>query len=332
LERAFELERKAVALDDSLPTAHSRLGQTYSLQQQYDQALAEGERAIALDPNNADSYFVQANVLNNAGRSEEALRMLAQGMRLNPRYSPIYLEELGKAYYQLDRYSEAIATLKEATRRSPTSTNVQLALTLNYLGQWLSQESPPAQTLEPALTAAQRALALNDSYTSHVVLGDVYLYQQQYDHALVEMERAVAVAPNEALSYASLAMVLSYMGRSEHAVEAAAQARRLESHSIFPSSYFARVGNAYTVAGSYNEARAALQRALSGFPNRRGIHLMLAVVYSELGQAAEARAEAAEVLRLNPHFSLAVHKQRMPIKDPAALERHLAALHRAGLK
>jgi hypothetical protein len=56
------------------------------------------------------------------------------------------------------------------------------------------------------------------------------------------------------------------------------------------------------------------------------------VVYSELGQAAEAQAEATEVLRLNPHFSLAVHEQRMPIKDPAALERHLAALRRAGLK
>ena len=59
---------------------------------------------------------------------------------------------------------------------------------------------------------------------------------------------------------------------------------------------------------------------------------MLAVVYSELGQAAEARGQAAEVLRLNPQFSLAVHRQRMPIKDPAALERHLAALRKAGLK
>ena len=75
-----------------------------------------------------------------------------------------------------------------------------------------------------------------------------------------------------------------------------------------------------------------MQRALSGFPNRLGIFLTLAAVYSELGQAAEARVEAAEVLRLNPHFSLAVHKQRMPIKDPAALERHLAALRKAGLK
>jgi len=61
-------------------------------------------------------------------------------------------------------------------------------------------------------------------------------------------------------------------------------------------------------------------------------HLMLATVYSELGQAAEARAEAAEVLRLNPQFSLEVHRHEMPIKDPAVLERHVTALRKAGLK
>ena len=75
-----------------------------------------------------------------------------------------------------------------------------------------------------------------------------------------------------------------------------------------------------------------MQRHLSRYPNILASHLMLAAVYSELGHAAEARAEAAEVLRLNPNFSLAVHRQRMPIKDPAILERHLAALRKAGLK
>ena len=58
----------------------------------------------------------------------------------------------------------------------------------------------------------------------------------------------------------------------------------------------------------------------------------MAAVYSELGRKAEARAEAAEVLRLNPQFSLEVHRQREPVKDPARLERHLAALRKAGLK
>ena len=39
-----------------------------------------------------------------------------------------------------------------------------------------------------------------------------------------------------------------------------------------------------------------------------------------------------EVLRINPQFSLAVHKQRVPIKNLTILERHIAALHKAGLK
>jgi adenylate cyclase len=89
---------------------------------------------------------------------------------------------------------------------------------------------------------------------------------------------------------------------------------------------------AYTVVAHYEEARTPLQRYLSRYPNFLPGHLMLTVVYSELGQATEARAEAAEVLRINPQFSLEVHKQRAPIKDPAVLERHLAALRKAGLK
>ena len=80
------------------------------------------------------------------------------------------------------------------------------------------------------MAAVQRALALNDSWHwNHIVLGYIYLYQQQYEQALAEMERAVALAPNEAWSYAALAEVLSCMGRTEEALEAAAQALRLKS-------------------------------------------------------------------------------------------------------
>jgi adenylate cyclase len=75
-----------------------------------------------------------------------------------------------------------------------------------------------------------------------------------------------------------------------------------------------------------------LQQYLARYPNFLGAHLALAAVYSELGQGAEARAEVAEVLRLNPKFSLEVHQQRVPIKEPAVLERYIAALRKAGLK
>src|SRR5262249_24694831 len=118
LEQAFALAQQALALDEFLPIAHSLLGMCYARKQLYDRAIAEGERAIALDPNNADSYVWQAEVLHFAGRPEDALRAVQQAMRLNPRYTPSCVFLMGFAYFMTGRYAEAIATLQEVIRRS----------------------------------------------------------------------------------------------------------------------------------------------------------------------------------------------------------------------
>jgi len=97
-------------------------------------------------------------------------------------------------------------------------------------------------------------------------------------------------------------------------------------------SHLEAVGDAYYLAGRPEEAMVLLKQFLSRYPNVLPAHLTLAAVYSELGKEEEAQSEAAEVLRLNPKFSLEVHRQRVPIKDPAVLERHIAVLRKAGLK
>ncbi len=98
LEQVLAVAQKAVALDDTLPVAHGLLSLGYAQKGWYDQARTEGERTIALDPNSADSYGSLAEVLNFAGRPEEALRSVEQAMRLNPRYPAWYLVDLGWAY------------------------------------------------------------------------------------------------------------------------------------------------------------------------------------------------------------------------------------------
>jgi adenylate cyclase len=331
LERALVLAQQALALDDSLPLAHSLLSEVYRHKQQYDQAIAEGERAIALDPNNADSYVWQTNVLNFAGRPEEALRMIEQAMRLNPHYPPDYLFRLGWTYYLIGRFTEAVATLQESISRNPNIQSAHAVLAVSYGRQWLSQQNPDAQTLEQALAAAQRGIALNDSYPAgHVALGSIYLLQRQYEQALTEMERIIALDPNLADGYAGLAAVLSRVGRPDEAMNMVEQALRRKPFAA--DNHLDSIGATYDLAGRPEEAIAPLKQYLARYPNILGAHLTLAAVYSELGQAAEAQAEAAEVLRINPQFSLAVHRQRMPIKDPAMLERHIAALRKAGLK
>jgi adenylate cyclase len=331
LERALTLAQQALALDDSLPLTHSLLSEIYRLKRQYDQAIAEGERAIALDPNYADSYVWQANVLDFAGRPEEALKRVRQAMRLNPHYPPDYLFRLGWTHYLTGQSIEAVATLQEFIRRNPNFPPAYAVLAVSYWLQWTSQQNPDAETLAQALAATQQSIALSNAYPQgHTVLGWVYLWQKQYEQALAELERTVTLDLNLADGYAGLAEVLSRVGKPQEAVEMAEQALRRKPFAI--DNHLASVGAAYDLAGRPEEAIAPLKQYLTRYPNFLGAHLTLAAVYSELGKEVEARAEAAEVLRLNPNFSLEVHKERVPIKDPATLERHIAALRKAGLK
>jgi adenylate cyclase len=330
-ERALALAQQAVALNDTLPVAHTALGWAYQRTGQYEPAIAELERAIALDPNNAESYAAMAGVLNYAGRPAEAIGMAEKAMRLNPRYPFVYVYHLGLAYRLTGRYAEAIATQRQALLRNPNTDGSYIELAYCYGQQWGWQLSREPQTLAQAAEAAQRAVALNESFFGiHWVLGYVYLWQHRYEQAVTEEERAVALGPNVAGNYATLAEVLSRVGRADDALRAAEQALRLKPNIADQHLY--PIGIAYALAGRDAEAVASLKQFLTRYPDILGAHLTLAAVYSELGREAEAQAEAAEVLRLNPSFSLEVHKQRALIKDPETLERHLAALRKAGLK
>jgi hypothetical protein len=63
LDRALECAERAIALDETLPVAHSRLGLVYVWKKRHDLAIAEAERAVAMAPNDADSYDTLAEVL-----------------------------------------------------------------------------------------------------------------------------------------------------------------------------------------------------------------------------------------------------------------------------
>ncbi len=81
----------------------------------------------------------------------------------------------------------------------------------------------------------------------------------------------------------------------------------------------------------YEEAITVLKKALHYQPDYFRAHLTLAVCYAALGREEEAHAEAAEVLRLNPKFSVKKYAKAMPIRDKAVKERYIDALRKAGL-
>jgi len=127
-----------------------------------------------------------------------------------------------------------------------------------------------------------------------------------------------------------LGFVLVYAGRAKEGIEALEKAIRLNPHS--PVNYLSHLGHACRLAGRDEEAIIVWRRTVARNPSFLPVHVFLAATYSDLGRDEEAQAEAVAVLRLSPSLSLETSGKRLPYKDPAVLERHLAALRKAGLK
>jgi TolB-like protein/DNA-binding winged helix-turn-helix (wHTH) protein/Tfp pilus assembly protein PilF len=121
LDRALELGQHSTALDDTQSLAHALLGATYLYRRQHDQALAEGQRAIDLDPNFAPAYLWMAETLTYSGKPAEAVGVAQKAMRLDPRNQDSYLVEIGRAYNELGRYTEAVPVLERNVARYPNS-------------------------------------------------------------------------------------------------------------------------------------------------------------------------------------------------------------------
>jgi TolB-like protein/class 3 adenylate cyclase/thioredoxin-like negative regulator of GroEL len=103
------------------PTALSHQVATAMLAQQgrHAEAIAEGGKAVGIDPNDADSYIALAGAYSLAGNSANALRLVKTAMRLNPHYPPSYLYELGLAKFGSDDFDGAVEALKQATELNP---------------------------------------------------------------------------------------------------------------------------------------------------------------------------------------------------------------------
>ena len=132
LSEAIKLCKKAIELDESQDLPHTLLGHIYAMMRQYDKAIEEGQRAVAINPNSADAYVWLGMSLNYAGRPEEAIDSIQKGLRLSPFPPANHLQILGNAYREAGRYEEAITEYKKCIKRAPNNIVAHQNLALTY--------------------------------------------------------------------------------------------------------------------------------------------------------------------------------------------------------
>jgi tetratricopeptide (TPR) repeat protein len=98
----------------------------------HDEAIAETERALALDPNDANSYIAMAYALIYIGKPKEAVDYIERAMRIDPEYPAYYLFVLGLAHFGMEQLEKAAALFEKALERNPENYIALIPLAATY--------------------------------------------------------------------------------------------------------------------------------------------------------------------------------------------------------
>jgi adenylate cyclase len=202
---------------------------------------------------------------------------------------------------------------------------------VHLLEFWLGIGKSPRESIEKGMELAQKALAMDNSlWVVHGLLSRFYTLKKEHEKSIAEAERAVALDPGGAEANLHYGASLNQGGRPEGAIPVLQKSLRLDP--LGSPSAFVELGLALRLTGRFEQAVPEFKKALQRAPDHFLAHLGLLVTYSMVGREQEARAEAAEVLRINPKFSVDSFAKRLTYKDQSVIDDSVNALRKAGLK
>jgi adenylate cyclase len=194
----------------------------------------------------------------------------------------------------------------------------------------LGPEKDKKKLWKQAMDLAAKAVALDENLPNgHALQAYLFLFARKYDEAIAKAELAASLAPGSAEMAGFLGFILHYVGRTDEAVRLVDKALRLDP---LPSSFMLLLaGITYSNSGLPDKAIEVCRKAVAMEVNFVHGYSVLARAFAALGRDDEARSAAAEVLRINPDFSIKRIIASMPYRDPAVLERMAGNLRKAGL-
>ena len=219
---------------------------------------------------------------------------------------------------------------EKAIELDPKHAQALTALGRLHYNEWEIWGKARDKNYARALELGQKAVAVDDTLAGpHLLLSQVYRFLGQKEQSEIETNKALALEPRDADTLAALGNVLSSSGRAQEAIGLLQTAMRLDP--FYPAWYESYLGDAFFHIGQYEEAITVLKRGAERNPNYPAFPLIIAASYAMLGREEEAGAAAAEVLRINPRFTLKAYAAHLPYINKEHLDQSLTAFRKAGL-
>jgi tetratricopeptide (TPR) repeat protein len=175
---------------------------------------------------------------------------------------------------------------------------------------------------------ANKSLSIDDTEVrARVVLGRIDIFYHRYEQAQVEMDRAIAINPNDAHGLAGRGNALMWLGQIDAAIEALEQAQRIDPE-LNPMDRFA-LSLAYYLKRRYDAAIDQAELNLRQTPGANFSRIVLAAAYAQDNQIAAAARVVTEVRHLDPTFDPQEYGTKF--LNPIDLENLRDGLRKAGL-
>ena len=195
---------------------------------------------------------------------------------------------------------------------------------------WLGASKSPKDSLMRCMELAGKSIAIRDSPLPHRLLALTYVLLRKHDTAIEEAKNAVDMAPNYADAYLSLGHVYMLTDMGEEGVSVLQKGIRLNPYP--PSPYFQNLAWSYYMSGKYEEAIEAARKAVAVGPKDIIAHRALICAYLSVGREEEARRHAAEVLKIDPDFSVERSAKTSPLKNKEKARKISEQYRMAGLR
>ncbi len=328
---------KALTLNANAAFAYGGRGLASFINGNIDDAMADYGKWVELDPKNAVPHYLRGEIYRNKGSFDQAIAEFNQSIILNQKYADAYLAR-GQAYSSIDDLDNAIADYSRAIELAPSAIAAYEGRALAYRAKGDIEQAAADYDREGlayqsradfdrAIIQFDKALAVDPEFAfSYNDRGLTYISKGDADRAIADFDKAIALNPKFTNAYSNRALAYDMLkGDLDHAIADYGQAIALDPN--FALAY-GNQGFAYYLKGDMDRALADFGRQIALTPKEASAYYGRGLVEFYRGALTEAQADLQWATEFAPGYAYAVlwryiveRRTNMPSALTAAVKR-----------
>jgi len=282
---------KAIAIKPDYSKAHFNLGGTLQELGQLDAAVESYKKTLVIESDYAEAHNNLGIALKALGQLDAAVKSFKKAIAIQPDYVQAHYS-LGTTLQELGQLDDAVKSYEEVVNIKPDFAEMHnnLGVIFNELNQ-----------NDAALKSLERAVSIKPNFAeAHNNLGNVLKELKQHDAALKSFDKAIAINPDYAEAHNHLGNVLKALGKFDAAIKSFKKVLAIKPDFI---DAYNNLGTTYMDLHQLDKAIKCYEKALAINPDYAEAHNNFGITLRGLNQLDEAVKSYERALAIKPDFA-----------------------------